>query len=52
MLTERCSFFISKKQRLEVIRAEDEGGRMKDEGNAVEAFLSSFILPPSSFRSR
>jgi hypothetical protein len=27
----------------------DEGGRMKDEG-AVDAFTSSFILPPSSFR--
>jgi hypothetical protein len=30
-------------------KAKDEGGRMKDEGKAVEASLSSFILPPSSF---
>jgi arsenite/tail-anchored protein-transporting ATPase len=29
--------------------AKDEGGRMKDEVRAVEAFSSSFILPPSSF---
>jgi hypothetical protein len=27
----------------------DEGGGMNDEVKAVEASLSSFILPPSSF---